>query len=688
MSLGSGGMSRLDSGPLTTTMRYNDTNTTGFNPTHETYHTRCTDQQARLVLAPSPHHTPSNDGPRHSMSTANNHNNRRGRQQNEPHTWLKAVGAPPGTFPVIDPHSKRLFIPMNGMRESRALHREGVPSLCCLYLEGRCRQGANCYQAHADPDIVKALRPGALSQPTCCPLHGSVLQGQIGSVPPPLLASALLSVVADAAKKDAGPRAVRDATSGPPRILASMPMSQVNYTTGLRILIDSQFLQHQQQQATYPQPFLIPSAQNGSQHWGERLHLLVPQSTLCQLHLQKKGTACCRFEGDCKFIHICREAAKTIDAEEQIALRRHNTAVTTSAGATAPHPRAVQTRAPLHDTSSPPSHPSSVSPLHRVSPLPNGDARNATAAAESRRHPTFVGAKTPVPSPNTGDNVAVKPAGSTSSWAVCGNGTTSSSSQSSGAGVPQGTGGASTLEEIQTHTSASAWRMCQVPPTHVASPSPRAGAGQVGKRASAQEFENPLQRPQDSSSENATATSVSGSTSSLSTGQLGEACFADSQSWGGESTPLSSGRRRGLGAESSSGFDRHISTTLRHRSRSVESGHSNTIHFDPSRLRGATSTPNHASASEHSQFRMSLNSLSTSSSGAQWRNNPYVIEGATAVNSPMEIRASSSSSPRHRHQSERTPLRFQGTSSERQTYPHCGASPPAPSSPMLTDSLE
>jgi hypothetical protein len=79
-----------------------------------------------------------------------------------------------GTVVVTDPMSRKLQIPLKAIRTTLATSRPGVPSLCLLYLDGRCRQGAQCHQVHADPALVMALRAQAKQLPTCCLNHGDV----------------------------------------------------------------------------------------------------------------------------------------------------------------------------------------------------------------------------------------------------------------------------------------------------------------------------------------------------------------------------------------------------------------------------------------------------------------------------------------------------------------------------------
>lgn len=179
---------------------------------------------------------------------------------------LNPGDAPPGTFAVLDPMSKKLFIPLESMIDTRAMHREGVPSLCRIYLEGRCRQGSNCFQAHAATDVIERLRAVALAEPTCCQGHGA--PSDTSNTPPDL---------AVVFKNDAGELVLRTS------------LLQLTVTNGLRGMIATQVTA-----AGTSNPLKAPE-------------VIVPVSSLCRMHSGVDGSRCCRFEGDCNFVHVCRE---------------------------------------------------------------------------------------------------------------------------------------------------------------------------------------------------------------------------------------------------------------------------------------------------------------------------------------------------------------------------------------------
>lgn len=79
-----------------------------------------------------------------------------------------------GLLIVVDPHSRKLRIPLSSITPTRAMSRAGIPSLCLLFLANRCRQGSLCHQVHANPAVVQQLREIVANQPQCCVTHGDV----------------------------------------------------------------------------------------------------------------------------------------------------------------------------------------------------------------------------------------------------------------------------------------------------------------------------------------------------------------------------------------------------------------------------------------------------------------------------------------------------------------------------------
>ncbi|ORC87869.1 uncharacterized protein TM35_000191130 [Trypanosoma theileri] len=75
---------------------------------------------------------------------------------------------------ALDHLSTKLRIPLTAVEPTNAQLDDGlVPGVCRLYLEGRCRQGARCFQVHVQRDVLEALRREALETPSCCHRHGA-----------------------------------------------------------------------------------------------------------------------------------------------------------------------------------------------------------------------------------------------------------------------------------------------------------------------------------------------------------------------------------------------------------------------------------------------------------------------------------------------------------------------------------
>lgn len=176
--------------------------------------------------------------------------------------WLfSEENIPFGTFAVIDPFSRMLFVPLFFMHDTLAMHRPGVPSLCRLFLRGRCRQGTSCFQAHADVDVISHLREAALREPTCCVFHGA--RGVI-----------------DCAPNDMEIVVVKDDTQ---EEVLRTTLAHTARTKGLRLLLEKKLFDNT---------------------LGNPNTLVVLSSFLCRLHT---SCPCCRFGHDCNFIHLCRE---------------------------------------------------------------------------------------------------------------------------------------------------------------------------------------------------------------------------------------------------------------------------------------------------------------------------------------------------------------------------------------------
>ncbi|KAH9600541.1 hypothetical protein LSM04_007269 [Trypanosoma melophagium] len=82
---------------------------------------------------------------------------------------------PPATHvEALDHLSTKLRIPRTAVEPTNALLDDGlVPGVCRLFLDGRCRQGARCFQVHVQRDVLESLRREALDTPSCCHRHGA-----------------------------------------------------------------------------------------------------------------------------------------------------------------------------------------------------------------------------------------------------------------------------------------------------------------------------------------------------------------------------------------------------------------------------------------------------------------------------------------------------------------------------------
>jgi hypothetical protein len=162
---------------------------------------------------------------------------------------------------VVDPISRKLKIPVEYVCETLARFRQGAPSLCMLYLNGRCRQGPNCHQVHAEPTVVLSLRAQAQQSLMCCMVHGD---------------RAMLET-------DFPSKYVLQFQGGSGSII---PIDRLALTQGL-----SRFIDEYEQSHGTP----IPNA--------ESVRLAPSVSLICRLHGQDR----CRFSEECKFLHLCKE---------------------------------------------------------------------------------------------------------------------------------------------------------------------------------------------------------------------------------------------------------------------------------------------------------------------------------------------------------------------------------------------
>jgi hypothetical protein len=162
--------------------------------------------------------------------------------------FLVSAPTTPATMAVVDPLTRKLDIPTHAITETQALSRVGTPSVCMLYLSGRCRQGARCHQVHADPATVLQLREQAQKIPTCCVAHCDVNAGR--------MQPAWLTRQVD--------------VNG-----VAVPVARLAFTIGLEKLLKD----------------------------GAAPTVRASPQLVCRLHISNR----CRYAEDCKFLHVCRE---------------------------------------------------------------------------------------------------------------------------------------------------------------------------------------------------------------------------------------------------------------------------------------------------------------------------------------------------------------------------------------------
>jgi hypothetical protein len=163
---------------------------------------------------------------------------------------------------VVDPATRKLCIPIRAVLQTQALARlDRVPSICMLYLQGRCRQGPACHQLHADPTVVEMLRSEASLRTSCCPQHGEeVTQANLSQLAPELEALCV-----------DGHR---------------VSCHRVATTNGMRRAVSDRTA-------------------------ADTTLLNVGRTQVCRLHVLGR----CRYAEDCNFIHLCRALTDGEDPE-------------------------------------------------------------------------------------------------------------------------------------------------------------------------------------------------------------------------------------------------------------------------------------------------------------------------------------------------------------------------------------
>ncbi|AIN98359.1 hypothetical protein LPMP_220650 [Leishmania panamensis] len=213
---------------------------------------------------------------------------------------------------VVDPVTRKLLIPTQYIFETRAQQRGTLPSLCQLFLAGRCRKGQGCYQLHADWEAVQRLRSQVDSLPCCCPTHGD--KDHIGVLEnAPLRESVSLGHPhshhhANGDQSSADAAAVAESSIGANDVVLYVPgcsffegsyapLDRVSYTLGLRRLLE-------EQRVVLAPPTARISLLNQSTGFPEEKVVAdASAATVCRLHAMGR----CRYAEECKFLHLCKD---------------------------------------------------------------------------------------------------------------------------------------------------------------------------------------------------------------------------------------------------------------------------------------------------------------------------------------------------------------------------------------------
>lgn len=223
---------------------------------------------------------------------------------------------------VVDPVTRKLLIPTQYIFDTRAQQRGTLPSLCQLFLSGRCRQGQGCYQVHADWEAVQRLRAQVDSLPCCCPDHGD--KDHLGVMDNAPLRDVLGSGVTATATHNHTARNSAAATATDATATATVtatesnvcardvvvyvpgcstyegsyvPLERISYTVGLRRLLEDQHV-------LLASPSAHVSLLNPETGFPEdKVVADASGATVCRLHAMDR----CRYAEECKFLHLCKE---------------------------------------------------------------------------------------------------------------------------------------------------------------------------------------------------------------------------------------------------------------------------------------------------------------------------------------------------------------------------------------------
>ncbi|KAK7197155.1 hypothetical protein NESM_000660700 [Novymonas esmeraldas] len=220
---------------------------------------------------------------------------------------------------VVDPVTRKLLIPTQYIFETRAQQRGSLPSLCQLFLSGRCRQGQGCYQVHADWEAVQRLRSQVDSLPCCCPAHGD--KDHIGVLEQALLRDTIALGHTRTAEGHHGHHnrfSAADLAAAAESTLSTsdvvlyvpgcslfegsyVPLDRVSYTVGLhRILVEQRIV-------LAPSEARVSLLNESTGFPEEKIVADGSGATVCRLHAMDR----CRYAEECKFLHLCKDATAT-----------------------------------------------------------------------------------------------------------------------------------------------------------------------------------------------------------------------------------------------------------------------------------------------------------------------------------------------------------------------------------------
>ncbi|EKF39680.1 hypothetical protein MOQ_000088 [Trypanosoma cruzi marinkellei] len=209
---------------------------------------------------------------------------------------------------VVDPATRKLLIPCNCIYATRAQQRATIPSLCQLFLHGRCRQGAQCHQVHASLDAVLALRSRVGKLPWCCTLHGDTDHASVLNERSWL--SKVVLYVPEVSFEG-----------------GYIPLSRISYTVALQRILkekSDRTISERREDGT--------NGENVMRSENSRLVIDASDQSLCRLHIFDR----CRYAEECRFLHLCKEVTASSctsqghEGTHSVFKSHHNTSVFTA----------------------------------------------------------------------------------------------------------------------------------------------------------------------------------------------------------------------------------------------------------------------------------------------------------------------------------------------------------------------